>query len=59
MGDAYPAPYSSSALMLFMATIQCTVFGAIMVPHAREWALYPGIRALASVYGVCYTTRIN
>ncbi|KAK9070749.1 hypothetical protein SSX86_011151 [Deinandra increscens subsp. villosa] len=51
MGDVYPAPYSSSALMLAMATVECSVFGAIMVPHPREWSLFPAIRALASVYG--------
>nr|XP_043619900.1 WAT1-related protein At1g09380 [Erigeron canadensis] len=50
MGNKYPAPYSSTALMSGMATIQCIVFGLIMEPHLHEWSLYPGIRALASVY---------
>ncbi|KAI3695051.1 hypothetical protein L1987_78039 [Smallanthus sonchifolius] len=51
MGDTYPAPYSSSALMLGMATVECSIFGFIMVPHPQEWSLFPGIRALACVYG--------
>ncbi|MFS7945866.1 putative EamA domain-containing protein [Helianthus anomalus] len=51
MGDAYPVPYSSSALMLAMSTVECSIFGVIIMPHKREWALYPPIRALASVYG--------
>ncbi|KAK1434569.1 hypothetical protein QVD17_00316 [Tagetes erecta] len=51
MGDSYPAPYSSSAMMLAMATIECGVFGVIMEPHARAWSLFPYIRALSSVYG--------
>ncbi|XP_076887259.1 WAT1-related protein At1g09380-like [Bidens hawaiensis] len=50
MGDKYPAPQSISAMMLLMGTVQCCLFGVIMEPHLSEWSLYPGIRALASVY---------
>ncbi|XP_076904986.1 WAT1-related protein At1g09380-like [Bidens hawaiensis] len=51
MGDIYPVPYSSSALMLGMATIECSIVGMIVVPHKREWALFPAIRAVACIYG--------
>ncbi|KAD5317850.1 hypothetical protein E3N88_17796 [Mikania micrantha] len=51
MGDTYSAPYSSSALMVAMATVECTIFGVIMEPHAREWSLFPSIRVVASMYG--------
>ncbi|XP_076930548.1 WAT1-related protein At1g09380-like [Bidens hawaiensis] len=50
MGNKYPAPYSIAALMLLMGTVQCCVFGVIMEPRLSEWSLYPGIRALASIY---------
>ncbi|KAI7731659.1 hypothetical protein M8C21_009527 [Ambrosia artemisiifolia] len=51
MGNFYPAPYSSSALMLGMATVECSLFGVIMVPHKQEWSLFPSIRFVACVYG--------
>ncbi|KAK1434566.1 hypothetical protein QVD17_00313 [Tagetes erecta] len=51
MIKAYPAPYSSSALMVAMATIECSLFGVIMVPDTREWSLFPAIRAMSCIYG--------
>ncbi|MFS7945880.1 putative EamA domain-containing protein [Helianthus anomalus] len=51
MGDFYPAPYSSSALMLGMATVECSIIGVIIVPHKQEWSLIPAIRFVACVYG--------
>ncbi|KAL8208826.1 hypothetical protein R6Q57_008238 [Mikania cordata] len=51
MVDTYPAPYTSSALMVAMATVECTLFGVVMVPHTREWSLFPYIRVVASMYG--------
>ncbi|CAI9303161.1 unnamed protein product [Lactuca saligna] len=50
MGNIYPAPYSSSALMMAMATFECSVFGLIMEPHLHEWSLVPPIRAISCIY---------
>ncbi|KAL4561455.1 hypothetical protein LXL04_033621 [Taraxacum kok-saghyz] len=50
MGNMYPAPYSSSALMMAMATVECAVFGLIMEPHLHAWSLNPPIRAVSCVY---------
>ncbi|PWA81585.1 Drug/metabolite transporter [Artemisia annua] len=51
MSDTNQAPYSTSALMLVMATVECFVFGFIVERRISEWSLFPAIRALASVYG--------
>lgn len=50
MCNNYPAPYSSSALMLSMATIQNCLIGFVMEPSLREWSLSPPIRAFSSIY---------
>ncbi|KAL7585380.1 hypothetical protein Lser_V15G44705 [Lactuca serriola] len=50
MGNIYPAPYSSSALMMALATFECSVFGLIMEPHLHEWSLVPAIRAISCIY---------
>ncbi|KAI3770818.1 hypothetical protein L6452_01963 [Arctium lappa] len=50
MCNKYPVPYSSSALMLSMATVECLVFGFIMEPRLHEWSLFPPIRAFSSIY---------
>ncbi|XP_024959105.1 WAT1-related protein At1g09380-like [Cynara cardunculus var. scolymus] len=50
MFDKYPAPYSSSALMLSMATIQSCLIGLVMEPSLHGWSLYPSIRAFSSIY---------
>ncbi|KAI3508998.1 hypothetical protein L1887_24021 [Cichorium endivia] len=50
MGNKYPAPYSSSALMMAMATVECSIFGIIMEPRLHEWSLVPAIRAVSCVY---------
>ncbi|XP_071719516.1 WAT1-related protein At1g09380-like [Rutidosis leptorrhynchoides] len=51
MSNNYPAPYSTSALMVMMATIECSIFGLIKEPHLDEWSLSSPIRVVASVYG--------
>ncbi|GJZ47859.1 WAT1-related protein [Tanacetum coccineum] len=51
MSDTYQAPYSTSALMLLMATVECFAFGFIVEHRISEWSLFPAIRALASIYG--------
>ncbi|KVI11250.1 Drug/metabolite transporter [Cynara cardunculus var. scolymus] len=50
MCNKYPVPYSSSALMLSMATVECLAFGFIMEPRLHEWSLFPPIRAFSSIY---------
>ncbi|KAF9621407.1 hypothetical protein IFM89_020929 [Coptis chinensis] len=50
MSKGFAAPYSSSALMCFMASIQCTIIGAFAEPNIKEWFLTSNIRLVAAVY---------
>ncbi|XP_071701417.1 WAT1-related protein At1g09380-like [Rutidosis leptorrhynchoides] len=50
MSTNNPAPYSTSALMMMMATVECSIFGVIMEPHLEAWSLSLPIRAFASIY---------
>ncbi|PIA38001.1 hypothetical protein AQUCO_02900092v1 [Aquilegia coerulea] len=50
MSKAFSAPYTSSALMCFMASIQCLVIGAFEEQHIKEWSLASNIRVIASIY---------
>ncbi|PWA76305.1 WAT1-related protein [Artemisia annua] len=50
MCNIYPAPYSSSALMLLMATIQCCLLAFVMEHELQAWSLSPPIRAISSIY---------
>lgn len=50
MSEAFKAPYSSSALMCFMASIECVLLGLFEVRNIKEWSLSSNIRLVASVY---------
>ncbi|KAK3003768.1 hypothetical protein RJ639_019606 [Escallonia herrerae] len=50
MSDKYPAPYSSSALMCSLASVQCVIIGLCVDHSPAAWSLSPAIRAVSSVY---------
>ncbi|KAM7481827.1 hypothetical protein LguiB_006410 [Lonicera macranthoides] len=50
MGQEYPAPYSSSALMCLMASVQCVVIGLGFDHQSSAWSLSLPIRAVSAVY---------
>ncbi|GLT61897.1 hypothetical protein SLA2020_345710 [Shorea laevis] len=45
-----PAPYTTTAVMCFIASIECTVIGFISENKISEWSLRSGIRLVASLY---------
>ncbi|KAF8401260.1 hypothetical protein HHK36_012193 [Tetracentron sinense] len=50
LSKTFTAPYTSSALMCFMASIQCGVIGVCFERNISEWSLGSDIRLIASVY---------
>ncbi|KAF5179370.1 Wat1-related protein [Thalictrum thalictroides] len=50
MSKAFAAPYTSSALMCFMASIECFIIGPFEEQHIKEWSLASNIRLIASIY---------
>ncbi|XP_027109725.1 WAT1-related protein At1g09380 [Coffea arabica] len=58
VGKMYAAPYSSSALTCFMASIQCAIIGFCFDHHLSAWSLYPAIRAVSSIYAGIVCTAL-
>ncbi|KAL0292236.1 UNVERIFIED_CONTAM: WAT1-related protein [Sesamum calycinum] len=50
VSQRYAAPYSSSALMCLMASIQCVIVGFSFDHNLSAWSLSPSIRIVSSVY---------
>ncbi|KAL0335391.1 UNVERIFIED_CONTAM: WAT1-related protein [Sesamum radiatum] len=50
VSQRYAAPYSSSALMCLMASIQCVIVGFSFDHNLSAWSLNPSIRIVSSVY---------
>ncbi|XP_057963078.1 WAT1-related protein At1g09380 [Malania oleifera] len=50
VSEKFAAPYTSSAIMCFMASIQCLVIGACAERDLSAWSLSSGIRLVASLY---------
>nr|BAF46315.1 nodulin-like protein [Ipomoea nil] len=50
VSEKYPAPYSSTALMCFMSSIQCVLFAICFDHKPTDWSLRQGIRATSAVY---------
>ncbi|GAV66921.1 EamA domain-containing protein [Cephalotus follicularis] len=46
----FPAPYTTTALMCFMATIECGIIGVSVEHKLSAWSLRSPIRIVASVY---------
>ncbi|KAL3515905.1 hypothetical protein ACH5RR_022807 [Cinchona calisaya] len=58
VGKMYAAPYSSSALTCFMASIQCVIVGFCFDHDLNTWSLYPPIRAVSSIYAGTVCTAL-
>ncbi|PIN17616.1 hypothetical protein CDL12_09717 [Handroanthus impetiginosus] len=50
VSQRYGAPYSSSALMCIMASLQCLIVGFSFDHNLSTWSLNPTIRLISSVY---------
>ncbi|GAB4835644.1 hypothetical protein Ancab_000552 [Ancistrocladus abbreviatus] len=50
VSETFAAPYTSTALMCFMASIQCSVIAACSNHKLSAWSLSSRIRAIASLY---------
>uniref|UniRef100_A0A5B7AP01 WAT1-related protein n=1 Tax=Davidia involucrata TaxID=16924 RepID=A0A5B7AP01_DAVIN len=50
MSESYPAPYTSSALLCLMASIQCSIIAVCVEHDASAWSLSSGIRAVSCLY---------
>lgn len=51
MNERYAAPYSSTALMCFMASLECTIIALCVDRDKNAWSLNP-IRAISVLYNV-------
>ncbi|KAF9595109.1 hypothetical protein IFM89_037043 [Coptis chinensis] len=51
LSKIFPAPYTSTTLMCFIGSIECTLIGAIVEHRSKEWSLASQIRLIAILYG--------
>lgn len=54
VSQKYSAPYSSSALMCMMASVQCVIVGFLFDHNLSAWSLNQSIRIVSSIYSVCH-----
>ncbi|KAJ0976550.1 hypothetical protein J5N97_012024 [Dioscorea zingiberensis] len=50
LGKVYPCPYSSTALMCSMASLQCIILAFIMQRNLAQWRMELGVRLLTVSY---------
>ncbi|KAL3627962.1 hypothetical protein CASFOL_028064 [Castilleja foliolosa] len=50
VSQKYGAPYSSSALMCLMSSIQCVLVGFVFDHDLSAWSLHSNIRIVSSIY---------
>ncbi|OVA13580.1 Drug/metabolite transporter [Macleaya cordata] len=50
MSTKFASPYSSTAIMCFMASIECVLIGVIEEHNIQAWSLGSNIRLIASIY---------
>ncbi|GKV50778.1 hypothetical protein SLEP1_g57473 [Rubroshorea leprosula] len=50
LGKKFEAPYTTTAVMCFMASIECTVIGFIFEHRISAWSLSSSIRLFAALY---------
>ncbi|KAF9595108.1 hypothetical protein IFM89_037042 [Coptis chinensis] len=50
MGQKFKAPYTTTALMCFMASFQCAAIAACFQHHPKEWSLGSRIRLIGALY---------
>ncbi|XP_059650182.1 WAT1-related protein At1g09380 [Cornus florida] len=60
MSENYAAPYTTSALMCLMASVQCGIIGLCVEHNVSAWSLTSGIRAVTCLYAglVCSALAI-
>lgn len=52
MGENYSAPYTSSALICLMSSVECGIIGFVAEHNLSAWSLSPAIRVVSSLYAV-------
>ncbi|KAK1319011.1 WAT1-related protein [Acorus calamus] len=50
MSKTFASPYTSSAIMCFMGSIECVIIGGCIVRDISEWAVGLNIRLVAALY---------
>ncbi|KAE9445773.1 hypothetical protein C3L33_22329, partial [Rhododendron williamsianum] len=50
MGENYSAPYTSSALICLMSSVECGIIGFVAEHNLSAWSLSPAIRVVSSLY---------
>ncbi|KAL8155969.1 WAT1-related protein At1g25270-like isoform X2 [Apium graveolens] len=58
IAENYPCPYSSSALMITMTSIQCTLYSLCMQRDWSQWKLGWNIRLLTVTYSGVFATGV-
>ncbi|KAG8369043.1 hypothetical protein BUALT_Bualt15G0109300 [Buddleja alternifolia] len=58
VSQKYGAPYSSSALMCLMGSIQCVIIGFCFDHNLAAWSLFPSIRIISSIYAGIVCTAL-
>ncbi|GMH10412.1 hypothetical protein Nepgr_012253 [Nepenthes gracilis] len=59
MSEKFAAPYTSSALMCFMASIQCAAIAACSDHEPSAWSLGSSIRVVASLYAGIVSSALS
>ncbi|KAG9160103.1 hypothetical protein Leryth_015008 [Lithospermum erythrorhizon] len=59
LSKEYKAPYSSAALMCFMASFQCVIIGFLFNHDISSWELTPSIRATSTIYSGIVCTALS
>ncbi|TKY52336.1 WAT1-related protein [Spatholobus suberectus] len=58
MSKSFPAPYTSSLYMCFMASIQCVAIALSVEQKASAWSLHSTIRLTSSLYAGTISTGL-
>ncbi|GAB2277339.1 hypothetical protein Dimus_012044 [Dionaea muscipula] len=59
MGQDFTAPCTNTALMCFMASIQCFPVAGCSQHNAAKWSIIPGIKLMAILYAGIISSAIN
>ncbi|XP_047340444.1 WAT1-related protein At1g09380 [Impatiens glandulifera] len=58
ISEKYPAPFTSSSIVCFMASIQCIIIGLCFDRNPSSWSLAMPIRAFSSIYAGVVCTAL-
>nr|XP_016493658.1 PREDICTED: WAT1-related protein At1g09380-like [Nicotiana tabacum]XP_033516873.1 WAT1-related protein At1g09380-like [Nicotiana tomentosiformis] len=59
VNQEYAATYSSTALMCFMASCICLVFGFCFDHDLSDWSLNSGVRAISTIYSGVFCSALS